>query len=390
MKATHEGFAAIAGFIPRERRKGLARTLLACSLGAALPASAVQYYNLTQLDPTANGNTYTPTAASTAAYSTATINGAVFTTSIPQAIVGTGVIDPFVRIHNNPANCAQNDPCVESGYNTNGDGSKPQFQTKDREGHNWNRTLNLNNIGKETIDGITYRTFILDINERLANGAGHDEFLSLDQFRLFVSDNATLDNYTFQGDLTSQTSHLAGQSNAYDPGTHALKNAAGTTVATRVFDMDQYLNNPAIPGSTPCLEQTVTGGQGTAEPNVRTGDFTGQQFCDRTVGLNYALNAGSGNGIDLVVRVPDALFDPTKPFVYLFSSFGELSKNDNQNKPAPNLPTGDFSQSAGFEEWSTLKATPTPIPATLGLLLAGGAALLLQGRTRRMTTKVAG
>jgi hypothetical protein len=325
-----------------------------------------------------------PNGTSTpAANHTATINGAIFTTfgADLDQVVGTGVIQPFVRIHNNPANCAQNDPCIESGYNTTGDGSMPQFQTKEREGHNWNRTLNLGDIGKECdANGQNcYRVFILDINERKAQG---DEMLSLDQFRLFVSDNKNLDNYTFQGDLTSQTSHVSGGSNQYDPATHALKNQANTISATKIFDMDAFLNNPAIPGSTPCLEQTSPNGQANQEPNVRTGDFSGQQFCDRTVGINYALNHGSGRGIDLVVRVPDALFDPAKPYVYLFSSFGELAKNDNNNRPAPNLPTGDFSQSAGFEEWSTKPGT-NPVAPTLALILLGLAGMHQVLRTRQ-------
>jgi hypothetical protein len=336
---------------------------LAASLSAWGSALAVEYYNLTQRNPNGTVN---------AAHSTATINGALFTTSGADlaAIVGTGVLQPFVRIHQNPANCQQNDPCVESGYNTTGDGSQPQFQTKDKEGHNWNRTLNLGDIGKECdASGNCYRVFILDINERNAQG---DEMLSLDQFRLFTSTDGALDNYTFQGDLTSQTSHLSNGTNNYDPGTHALGSA------TKIFDMDAFINNPAIPGATPCQEETNPSGPDTASPNVRTGAFSGQQFCDRTVGINYALNAGSGNGIDLVVRVPDTLFDPAKPFVYLFSSFGELAKNDNQNRPAPDLPTGDFSQSAGFEEWSTKKsASAAP---TLALLLVGLTAL---GAARR-------
>jgi len=356
--------------------KRLAMTVLAVGIAVWGSAQGVQYYNLTQLDKDANGGTYTPTAATTTKYSTAEINGAVFTTIIPHKIVGTGVLDPFVRIQatktnngdsytNKGANCNNQDGCVEFGYNTDGDGSKAQYQTKDREGSNWNKTIELATMGRvDCNDGSGLGdcvAFILDINERVANGAGHDEFLSLDQFRLFASDDRNLKGYTVGG--STYTSAPGGEE-GYDPYQHKLGGVSA------VFDMD--FNGDTCPATGPVGNPALIGSGGDQpSPYVSTAPTpSGGSVCDRSVGLNYALNSGSGNGVDLLVKVPETVFG-NKKFVYLFSSFGELGINSASNNPAPNLPTGDFAQSAGFEEWATIKSARTPIAPTFALLLVG-------------------
>jgi len=136
-----------------------------------------------------------------------------------------------------------------------------------------------------------------------------------------------------------------------------LQNTAGTTFAAKIFDIDTG----------------VPGGAG-----------------DSTLGLNYALNSGSGKGIDLYARIPDSVFQaelalhPDNQYVYLYSSFGatgDLAANGNSKNllppntdPAGLLPAGNYGQSAGFEEWSTRKSTPEPMSAVLvltGLLALG-------------------
>ena len=340
----------------------IAAGLMACGSAHAV----ITYYNLTQMDPDGTANNTLATTAPP-------INGAIFTSdpnNYPAGfgnIVGTGVIDPFLRIHRANANCAQNSPCPEYGYNTTGDGSQPQtpesFGTKEKEGHNWNHTLTLGSIGTVTrADGITYRVFALDINEPNANGQQNkDDFLlSLDQFRLFISDKADLDQYTCGAglDCTSAADHTAPPTSSYNPNAHGFTDG----LATKIYDLD-----------------TGLAGCATTFPTVGTGGTE----CDRTLALNSQLTHGSGNGVDMVVYVPDALFDPSKPYVYLFSSFGEMGKNDNQNNPAANLPSGDFGQAGGFEEWYTLKGTP--IAPTLALVLVGLAAM---GGMRRLRPSV--
>ncbi len=117
--------------------------------------------------------------------------GALFNGGPSAVTVGTGVIQPFVRIQNDGGekkiNCG--DPCIESGYNTNASG---QFETKDTGEHNWTHAINLSDVGTEVIDGVTYRTFILDINE--ANNPD-DRYLSLDKFQLYLSSSDVLNNF---------------------------------------------------------------------------------------------------------------------------------------------------------------------------------------------------
>lgn len=401
--------------------KRFAMTVLAAGVLAWGTAQAIQYYNLTQVAPDVKEDTHGAYPTDSSTFNTAKINGAIFTTIVPHQIVGTGVLDPFVRIQatkdnallvSQGANCANNKDgtqCVEVGYNTDGSGvgsKKPEYQTKDNEGSNWNKTLELANIGMvdcaESTTGKCY-AFILDINERIAAGQqnGHDEFLSLDQFRIFASDERKLDVYDQGGStlLSGPFGNAPGSAGndpagVYDPTQHRLKNATGTTKVQAVFDMDVNTSgveckNPAggMEDKTKTQVFGMSGDPAMANPYGGTGGdlATGVpgEVCDRSVGLNYALNSGSGNGVDLLVKIPELLLKDKGKFIYLFSSFGELGLNQDGGqtldaKPAGNLPAGDFSQSAGFEEWSTLKRTP--IAPTLALF---GIGLLAMGGMRK-------
>ena len=83
---------------------------------------------------------------------------------------------------------------------------------------------------------------------------------------------------------------------------------------------------------------------------------------DNSVLLNYDLNHGSGSG-DMFAYIPNSLFDPSTPYVYLYSRFGEDAAAEG---------TAD----AGFEEWAVLQGqTPPnneiPGPATLAFAVLG-------------------
>ncbi|RPI44204.1 MAG: hypothetical protein EHM59_13435, partial [Betaproteobacteria bacterium] len=325
--------------------KWFAVTVLAAGIAAWGSAHAITYYNLTHQTPDPAGGFGAPDPVDgsypynpplpVGTYD-ASINTGIFTTNIADyadynQIVGTGVLQPFVRIqpNGNVNNCGN--PCTEAGYNTNGGNTdnpgpghvnKPQFETKDNEGTNWNHALRLGDIGTFTdANGNVFREFILDINESLGDPANKAEnqqqYLSLDKFKLYMGGTG---NYDFM-DITGTG---ANDFRLYD------SDAKGTE-ATKIFDID-------------------TGAAGA------TGDSS--------IGLNYALQAGSGNGIDLVVRIPDQLFNATQygEYVYLYSSFGEVGQNisdpTNNKCPPPynagsvntctaDLPSGDFSQSAG-------------------------------------------
>jgi len=205
--------------------------------------------------------------------------------------------------------------------------------------------LRLDSIPIVEIGGVRYREFILDINEDKNSAGG--SYLSLDKFKLYLADVGSLNNF--------------------DESTYTLSGTApdgsGSYVATKIYDMDGLK--------------------------------------DSSIGMDYALNSGSGKGVDLVARIPDAFFktadgsDYVAPYVYLYSSFGEVGTNNNPDdgttcKKAKThtctnlLPTGDFGHSAGFEEWATRRHNPAPEPGILFLLSLGAIALgVSKGRLPR-------
>jgi hypothetical protein len=357
---------------------------LAVALGTPLSAQAITYYDLTKPDSSTAANPQNLPPATNVTNPVGIFYGGngvenqgIFSNPTNSDIVGTGVIRPFIRIQPpTSANCNQG-PCQESGYNTDGrvtdkansfGGSSggnvntPQYDGKDLEGSNWNRTLDLNTIPIVEINGVKYREFILDINERNNSGDEADRFLSLDKFKLYLSSDSTLDNF-YPGNVSDFLSGGAAAQphpdtfNFFANATDAQNNQ--NPLATKIYDID-------------------TGGAGGAG--------------DSSILLDYALNSGSGNGIDMVARIPDSFFsavtgtDPDKHFLYLYSSFGEVGANEHPgsngkcsnkaNTCETTIPVGDFGQSAGFEEWSS-KYQPAPEPGSLALLALGAGLLAL-------------
>ena len=105
---------------------------------------------------------------------TATVNGAIFTTSFTQP-AGTGVYDPFLTIQNTP---------WEQGYNS----STQPFDTK--RVPQWNHEIQFSSLQVTTINGQQYYGFAIDVNE--PNGSKAP--ISLDAFSLWTS--ATLQSST--------------------------------------------------------------------------------------------------------------------------------------------------------------------------------------------------
>jgi hypothetical protein len=131
-----------------KRTLALATVLLAATfLSAAVQAAVV--------DLTGNNNS-------------GTINGATFTFANQQA-TGTGVIDPFLRVQNSPA---------EQGYNTSGG-----TPFDDKAGI-WTHNIQISDLQNsiQNINGSQYYTLLLDVNE--PNG---QSLISLDSLSFYTS-----------------------------------------------------------------------------------------------------------------------------------------------------------------------------------------------------------
>ncbi|MHC4572145.1 MAG: PEP-CTERM sorting domain-containing protein [Planctomycetota bacterium] len=102
-----------------------------------------------------------------------TINGAIFQRFDPETSTGTGVINPFLRIQGKG---------VEEGYNMD---TTIAFETKEGP---WTRSLSLNDIPLVTIDGVSYRAFLLDINQSM----GSKVLLSLDELKIFLETSGSI------------------------------------------------------------------------------------------------------------------------------------------------------------------------------------------------------
>lgn len=154
-----------------------------------------------------------------------------------QQPTGTGVIDPFVRVH------VEGSGNVESGYNTSG---TLEFETKSGI---WTHPIQLGDVPIVTdidgdgIDDGVYREFLLDINEPVN---GTKRYISLDDLQFFLSDSPDLTGY----DSGSNT--LAGLPAVYDLDAsgdnyillnYVLNSGSGTG------DMIAYIPNTYFTGS---------------------------------------------------------------------------------------------------------------------------------------------
>jgi len=153
-------------------------------------------------------------------------------------------------------------------------------------------------------------------------------------------------------------------------------NINGTAYRQFLLDINE---THGLPGALLSLDklqlfQSPTGMQNNY-PNLGTKVY--DMGAGNAVLLNYDLNHGSGSG-DMFAYIPDALFDPSIPYVYLYSAFGALANAGSD---------------AGFEEWATLEGTTPPVnevpaPATL-LFAALGCGVGMVGyaiRNRRKQT----
>jgi len=253
---------------------------------------------------------------------------------------------------------------VEDGYNTFASGG-PFLDTKNAP-LRMPTVANLAEVGWNgtlVVGGTGYYQFNLDINEE-KNVA--DKWLSLDQVEVCLS-----------------------TSNSLAPANTSLWSGCSGLGASRVYAMD-------LGGDT--------------DP-------------DNTVLMDFSINEGSGNGIDLFLLIPVGSFssivgpagNPADYYIYLYSHFGkygldetrivETKRTGNPNDPTITNIYADFGQSDGGEEWAyracppdatgctppppppcaqgEICTTSVPSPGSLALLGAGLLGLAGARRVRR-------
>jgi hypothetical protein len=123
-----------------------------------------------------------------------TIGAALFQQGSTQPS-GSGVIDSFVRIHG-LGGAAQ-----EQGYNT----SARPLQFNENSSPTFTRSLQLSQVPLSNVNGVNYRVFLLDINQKASA-----PLVSLDQLQIFVGGSGNLTGYN----QTTRT--LAGLNAVYD------------------------------------------------------------------------------------------------------------------------------------------------------------------------------
>jgi hypothetical protein len=130
------------------------------------------------------------------------INGALFRQADPQP-TGTGVIRSFVRLQTSNGKAV-----VEQGYNTD---ARP-LQFDENKSPQFTRSLQLGDLPTVDVDGVIYRVFLLDINQKSSQ-----PYLSLDELRFYVGSAPNLTGYN------ATTHQLPGASPVYDLGDSWVK-----------------------------------------------------------------------------------------------------------------------------------------------------------------------
>jgi hypothetical protein len=200
------------------------------------------------------------TAGSTSGTKTSASGDTFIVNEIQPQSTGTGFIDSFLRIQQNGQ---------ERGYNTNTN------KVLDNKDGNFTHAILLSDLATQTVNGVEYYMFILDINQ-----TGPNPLLSLNQVEIYA--------------------------NAGDPG-------AGCTIDEA--NAGDFAN--------------ITGGCGT-QVFTMSNNTVGTDY---ELQLNYALNAGSGSG-DYQFLIAKSAFAgvPLTSNIILFSQFGspngQYSSND--------------------------------------------------------------
>lgn len=235
---------------------------------------------------------------------------------------GTGVFNPFLRVQANGSQTS------EQGYNTDRKQSDVQFDEK--AGGAWTRSIELASL--KVVDG--YYRFALDMQEDKGkdkpDDVGPDAWLSIQDFRLYSTDDSDINGATFDP-----------SSNVWSDPTVKLHYALDT------------------------------GG-------------------DNRVDLDYRV-VGKGNGRpDLFVYVAASYFTDADKYLVLYTRMGDECTESVPvaKKDKPVVTCTGYKADSSFEEWAALEGEdppppppPVPLPAA-GFLLAGGLGALVALRRK--------
>ena len=147
---------------------------------------------------------------------------------------GTGVINSFVRIQG-----AASGGGPEQGYNTT---ARP-LQFDENKSPQFTRGLTLGQVPVVVVNGVAYREFLLDINQKSSSPR-----LSVDEVRVFLGDRSDLTGY----DTASRT--LAGRSAVFDldaNGDVSLMLDARLSSGSGSGDMTLLIPDAAFAGADP-------------------------------------------------------------------------------------------------------------------------------------------
>jgi hypothetical protein len=147
---------------------------------------------------------------------------------------GTGYINSFVRIQG-----AASGGGSEQGYNTT---ARP-LEFDENKSPQFTRSLTLGQVPVVMVNGVAYREFLLDINQKSSSS-----LLSVNQVRVFLGDRSDLTGY----DANSKT--LAGRSAAFDldaNGDVSLLLDARLNSGSGSGDMTLLIPNSAFAGADP-------------------------------------------------------------------------------------------------------------------------------------------
>jgi hypothetical protein len=190
---------------------------------------------------------------------------------------GTGFINSFVRVQG-----AASGGGSEQGYNTT---ARP-LQFDENKSPQFTRGLTLGQVPVVTVNGVAYREFLLDINQKSS-----DSKLSVDEVRIFLGGTSNLTGY----DTTAKT--LAGKAAVFDldaGGDVSILLDARLNSGSGSGDMFLLVRNDAFAGADPGTFVYLYSKMGGTAGATANGGF--EEWAVRSVPQNQTAGTSSLSG----------------------------------------------------------------------------------------------